>query len=221
MATTATKTVRDMVTRALRLARVTAVDEDPTAADADQAMDMLNSMIKGWQNEGHSLWYRSSMTLAMDGDPATSYTLPPARPLEIHSARWKGTATGSEIPMLPLTRDEYDELPNKSTTGTPTQYHYDRQRENARFYIWPILSAASATASILITYTREAEDITSLSDVLEMPGEWWETTAYALASRLNDIYGQAVPSVIQRAEILEDKAFAFDREGSVFFGIGS
>ena len=84
-------------------------------------------------------------------------------------------------------------------------------------YIWPVLASATAE-TIQFTYDRELEDITLVSETLDVPGEWWETVVYSLAARLIETYGLPNPLVTQRAEMLLFDALAFDREGSVFFG---
>lgn len=215
MAVTGTKTVEDLTTQALRKARIAGIGEIPASDDSSQAIEELNMMLKGWQNDGLNLWTKTGGSLTLT--TAASYTLSPVRPLRILSARFRETATSNEIPMTEMMRDEYDELPNKSTTGTPTQFYYDRQREAALFYIWPILSAATAE-TVQFTYTREIEDMTSTSDTVDVPGEWWETVVYGLAARLIETYGLQNPNVTQRAEMLYFDALAFDREGSICFG---
>lgn len=215
MAVTGTKTVRDLVTSALRKIKVTDIGETPSAEDAAYALEELNNMLKGWQNAGYHLWCVASQSLTLTTSAA--HTLSPARPLEILSARFRETATGNEIPMLSMTRQEYDDLPLKTTTGTPTQYYYDRQREAAQFYVWPVLAAVSAQ-TVEITYTREIEDTTDLDDTVDVPAEWWEVVAYQLAVRLMDAYGKNLPRVDMMAQKLWDDAGAFDREASIFIG---
>lgn len=212
MGTTETKSVRDIVTAALRLARVTGIGEAASAEDAETARDVLDMMLKDWQNDGYHLWAKASGTLTLT--TAATYTLSPVRPLRILSARLK--RGGIEMPMQELTRDEYDNLPQKASTGVPTTFHYDRQREAARLYVWPVLAAANGE-EIAYTYEREVEDITSLNQEIDIPGEWWSAVVYGLASRMGDIVPVLNPNVVARAELLLAKAGAFDREESVYF----
>jgi len=216
MAVTATRTVRDIVTRALRKSRVVGVNQDPTSWDAKTAMHDLDDMLKEWQSSGFNLWTWTEGTKTLT--TAVSYDLAVVRPISIMNVRYKGT-DGVEVPMVPLTRWEYDSISDKDSTGTPSQFHYDRQREAAKLYIWPALASAT-TESIEFTYQREVEDITSLNDTIDMPGEWWSTVVYNLASRLIDTYALENPGVQARAEQLFKRQMAFDREGSVYFNRG-
>src|SRR6056297_1406907 len=213
MAVTNTRTVREICTRALRLAGVTPVGESAEAEDMDEAVETLNDMLKGWQGRAWGVWTVASQSLTLT--TAASYTLDPVRPLAVLNANLK--RDGIETPMTRMTRDEYDEIPDKDSTGLPTTYYYDRQRESALFYVWPVLSTADGE-TVEITYTREQEDIASPNDVVDVPGEVWEPVVYMLASRLMDVYGVSdKPLVAQRAEALRIEAEAFDREGSVYF----
>lgn len=211
MAVTGTKTVRDMVTFALRKAGIVAVGETVPTDVATVAMEELNFLQKE-QLSGVSAWVLSGMSHTLTA--AAAQTLDPVRPVRINSVRFK--RDGIELPMCALTRDEYDRLPNKATTGTPTQYHYDRQREAARLYVWPVLGTA-AGETLEITYLRELEDVASMNDTLDAPAEWWSAVGYQLAVRICETTGTALPpTLVPRAEKLWAEAEAFDSEGSVW-----
>ena len=214
MATTGTKTHRQIATAALRKAGIVGWGEEAEAEDAAQALDELDVMLKGWQNKGYNLFTKASGTLILT--TAASYTLSPVRPLRILSARLKRV---TELPMTRMTREGYDNLPDKTATGTPTQFYYDRQREDARLYIWPVLSVVNGE-TIEYTYEREVEDATSLNGVLDMPAEYYEAVIYNLAARLQEsiplVNGN--PRVVPRAQELLREALAADQEGSIFFG---
>ncbi len=212
MAVTGTYTVRDIVNDAMRKAGVVAVDEDATAEEADIAMRCLNRMLKAWQTYRFNLWTKTSMSVS--ATTAASYTLNPVRPMRILSIRWKNTAA-LETTMQQMTRDEYDTLPNKVSTGTPTTWMYDRQREAAKLYVWPV-PASVTTETLEITYEREIEDA-ALSDVVDVPGEWWEAVVYGLASRVAEDFEKSVPKIDARATDALMLALADDREESVFF----
>lgn len=197
MATTGTQTVRDIVTDALLDLEVVSIGEALPADLAAHAVRVLNRVMKSWQlRDDAPAFLKASQTLALT--TAASYTLNPARPIRILSARFK--RNGQEIPMIPLSRDEYDELPIKTTTGTPTQFYYDRQKEAALFYVWPVLATANGE-TVQITYEREFEDV-EINDTIDLPGEWWDVAVLQLASRLAHAYGSeaAKQTVMMRAE---------------------
>lgn len=215
MAVTGTKYVLDLCTAALKKARIVGMGDTAEAEEIADAMSELNMMLKDWQTETGNVWTLTGGSLTLT--TANNYTLSPVRPLSIHNARFK--KSGIETPLTAITRREYDELPNKATTGQPVLYYYDRQKEAAKLYIWPALSVADGE-TIEYTYTRELEDIASTSDVVDLPGEMWSCAVYNLAARLAETYGLNRPDVQQRAMYLYERAMAFDQEESVFFAGG-
>jgi hypothetical protein len=213
MTTTNTYTVGQVCTRALRLCGASPKSQEPEASDMADAIIILDMMLKGWQGfEGLSY---VATTLSVTLTAANIYTLDPIRPVRILSCRFKRSSS-NEIEMIELTRDEYDELPNKDGAGIPTSFHYDRQREAARLLIWPTL-AVVAGETLEITYEREFTDMVQ-ADVIDVPGEWFEAVVYGLASRLIDEYGiQDRPQITARAVLAEAIAFGSERADSVFF----
>lgn len=208
-------TARELVLKAMRKVGIIAKDDEGDWNDIDEAKTSFDMMLKSWQNDGFNLWGVSSQTVPVTN--LAAHVMDPVRPLQVLSVRFK--RNGTEIPMCQMTRSEYDSLPRKDTTGTPTQFYYDRQRESARLYIWPLLAAPNGE-TLEITYQREFEDQTDLNSYPDIPGEWWETAVYGLGARLVDDFqlsGPDVDRVIRRSEALYARALSFDREGSVFF----
>lgn len=215
MATTATQTVQDIITDALLDLEVGSIGTAANATLAAHAVRALNRVMKAWQlDDAAPGFLKASQTLTLT--TAASYTLNPERPIRILSARFK--RNGQEIPMIRLTRDEYDNLPVKTTTGTPTQFYYDRQKEDALLYVWPVLASASGE-TVEITYEREFEDV-NINDDIDLPGEWWDVAVLQTASRLVHAYGSeaAKQSIPMRAEMALNKALGAAVDGeSVYF----
>lgn len=215
MAVTGTVTNLDICVSALRKAGVTAQDEAPTAYDIDLAKDTLDRMLKAWQNLDIDLFTVASQSVTLT--TAANYTLSPVRPLDVRQVNYKSTS-GIETPMIEMTREEYDSLPDKTSTGIPTSWYYDRQKENATLSIWPAMSSVSGE-TLEITYTREINDV-ALDAAADLPGEWWDAAVYGLAARLSDDYDinpTKSATLERKAAIYLDNALRFDREVSVFF----
>lgn len=210
MAVTGTQTVLDIVTDALLDLEVGAMGTAQKGIFTAHAVRHLNRIMKAWQlDDAAPSFLKASQTLTLT--TAASYTLSPERPVRILSARFK--RSGQEIPMIRLTRDEYDCLPIKTTTGTPTQFYYDRQKEDALFYVWPVLATA-AGETVEITFEREFEDV-DITDTIDLPGEWWDVAVLQLASRLVHAYGSeaAKQSIPMRAEMALNKALGAAMDG--------
>ena len=215
MAVTGTQTVRDIITDALLDLEVGSIGDEADATLAAHAVRVLNRVMKAWQlDDAAPSFLKASQSLPLT--TAASYTLSPERPIRILSARFK--RSGTEIPMIRLTRDDYDNLPVKTTTGTPTQFYYDRQKEDALFYVWPVLATA-AGETVEITYEREFKDV-EINDNIDLPGEWWDVAVLQTASRLVHAYGSeaAKQSIPMRAEMALNKALGAAVDGeSVYF----
>lgn len=229
MATDQKFIVSDIVKAALRKARITAIDEAPQAEDMVEGANALNRMLKGWQRKRWVSWTVSGMTVTLKANSqsyalgggfgpgfGSGFSTSGKRPIRIMSARYV-SAQGIETPMHRMTRQEYDDLPLKAAAGIPTTFYYDRQKDEGRMYVWPVLNAANGE-KMVITYERELEDITDPSQELDMPVEWHECVIYGLASRMGEDYGLDNPKVDARSQVLLQEMLAEDREESVFFG---
>lgn len=199
MATTATYTAGQVCTAAFRICGVVAIDRDAESAEMDIALMTLNVMMKALQIPTATLWKVSTGSISLT-DATASYTVP-GRPVNIDAVNLR--RAGIDLPMLALTWGEYRDLPDKAATGTPTQFHYQRLRETATLYVWPVLATA-AGETLEWTGRTELDDVTATSDAVDVPGEWYEALIYGLADRLCD----AFPVNPQRRQFIMGRAQA-------------
>ncbi len=173
----------------------------------------------------------STTTLALASDIFTvgteSYEITSAdvsapRPLKILECKRKGTA-GDEITVNMLTRNEYENLPNKTSNGAPISYHYDPTLDNGTFYIWQAPDAAAVTDwTIELVYQAPIEDVDLLTDSIDCPSENLEALSMNLTYRLSSVFGGLTASeksvLRQDAKDAIDLAEGYDQEdGSVYF----
>lgn len=211
MAVNGTYTARVLIADALRKIGVVAMDEPMTADQADHGLRAMNRMMKAWQNRGYNIWGAAEVAITLTTAASYAFT---ARPVSVESVRLRRGAI--DTPMQAFTRQEYFDLPQKTSTGTPTCYYFERQRDTATLYVWPVLAAANGE-TLRVLCTREFEDQTDLNAAPDVPSEWWDALVYGLAARLADDFSVNKPNVVARAEEELRLALAFDREGSVFF----
>jgi hypothetical protein len=200
-------TAREVVTFALRKIRVCSVAETPAAEDAEHARLELSLLLKTLALEAPHLWRQTFGTVTPLTFP--SFLLSP-RPITVVEARFRDIH-GRDLPMVEMTRQEYVDLPQKTSTGTPTSYYVDQQRDATTLYIWPMMAAAT-TEAIHYTYQRIIEDVSDLNEDLDIPQEHLELVGYELADRLLDTYGKDMPRVTARAAYLRGLARDHDRE---------
>jgi len=198
---------------ALKKIRVIGHTEDMAPEDAETALEELNLMLKGLQLEAPSLWRQTDGSVTLIAGTA-SYVLSP-RPHRVHEARYRSSAS-IDLPMWPMNRQEYVDIPLKTSGGVPTSYYVDYQRGAATMYVWPVPSVVT-TETIRYTFQRVFEDLDSLNDDIDIPAEHLETVGYQLAARLAETYGKDLPIVLKRAEYLLAISSAADREEYVQF----
>jgi hypothetical protein len=214
-------TRNEIIQESLELLGVVAAEETPAAADVETAARSLNMMIKSWQSKGISLWRQTegslgltagtaSFTMGAGGDFTTS------RPLRISSAR---LSVGSiETPLQEVSRAEYFDLPNKTSSGRPSLFYYDPQLGLGKIYLWPTV-AAGVTATLKFSFQRSVEDFDAAGDTPDFPQEHLEAISYNLAARLAPKFGTTIGQEVAAIAISSlDDLMGWDREpASVFF----
>lgn len=185
---------------------------------------VLNRMAKAWQTKGIHIWRYAEGSFATVAD-TESYTMGTGgsfttRPLKITSMRH--VANSIDTPMIPLTRQEYFDQPNKATSGKPSSFYYDPQggkTATGTLYIWPTDSAVN---SLEFTYLRQFDDFDASANDPDFPQEWLDCLVHNLALKLAPYYGVTdVADLRLEAERLLDEAQGYSREdpGSVYIGI--
>jgi hypothetical protein len=89
---------------------------------------------------------------------------------------------GLEITMSQLNRDDYTNFPNKSFSGRPLQFWYDKQYLVPRLWLWPVPN--DITAQVVVWIQRQIQDVGSLTNTIEVPQRWLESIIFLLASRV-------------------------------------
>lgn len=208
-------TARQVITSALQRINMLAEHETPSGQKAARAMRELNMMLKGWQKH-ENLWRLSEGVVTLTASTA-SYALSPV-PHRVVSARYR-SAGGIDLPMREMVRNEYYDLPLKTSTGIPTQYYIDYQRSAVTMYVWQLLTSVS-TETVQYTYQRKFEDVDALDNDIDVKPEHLEVVDFNLAARLADGYGRTgahIDRIIARAQMLLDEALDDDREDFIQF----
>lgn len=188
--------------------------EDMTARMVADAKRAANLMIKTWGAQ-ENLWRMTEGTLPLVASQA-SYSLTNPRPMRIHSVRRK--ISGIETPLTPMSRQEYFDQPNKTTSPSiPVSFYFDPQQASGVLYLWPAPSTETvASYTINLTYLRRMADFDASGNELDMPQEWLETFIYNLAVRLMTQYpvndAGIRNGIVGMAEMLYKQLNAFDAE---------
>jgi hypothetical protein len=163
---------------------------------------------------------------ASAGAMVADYSAPLVRPLRVPGARrYQFAPPGGqaiEIPVVPMARLDYANVPNKTTPGTVTQYFYDPQLGLGVMHVWP--APSDDGSALAFTAQRPLQDFTTQADTADLPQEWISVLRYNLARELAAEYDCPAQRFQMIAAIAAEKlalASAWDREPqSVLFGAG-
>lgn len=179
--------------------------------DIDSARRSINYMFSDWANNGPNLWAVDLQSITLlpgvlyyDLEPRTVSIL------QVYTRTLSG-AQATDLMMSPISRAEYDAIPNKAQLGQrPFQYYFQRTI-TPRLYIWQ----APQDVGITLFYHRMKiqEDAGAFTDSMDAPNRWMEAIAAGLAAKL------AVKFAPDRLEFLQGladgaygRAAAEDRE---------
>lgn len=110
--------------------------------------------------------------------------------------------TPTEIPVARINRDDYSNLPNKTSQGRPLQYWLNRQREYPIMNVWQVPNGDFTFAQIVCYVKRYIMDVGTMTQEIEVPQRWYDAIVYCLASKL----AEELPSVDpQMLPILDQK----------------
>ena len=118
---------------------------------------------------------------ASSGAVVFYYTTDLERALRVPDARRRqgSGSTATETEMVVYGKNEYQNLPNKSSSGAPTIFYYDPKQLHGDFFIWS--APTSIDDLIKFTYYKPLAAYASASDQGDFPDEWGQTIAYNLA----------------------------------------
>jgi hypothetical protein len=220
--------------RSLRMVGAYASTDSPRAEQVADALDVLNMMIKTLQIEG-LLWLKSFAQVTLVAGqyyyplgPAGAAHYWPAlttlitRPTRVWGLRRLNTS-GYEIPLANdgkcISRQEYEALPNKTTTGTVVQAYYDPQLVNGMLYVWPC-PATGVTDKLNFTVDRTLEDMINDDVTFDFPTEWAEPLTFMLAERLWWEYPDTSSNyqlLLTRSSAAKESIMSYNRENADTF----
>jgi hypothetical protein len=146
------------------------------------------------------------------------------RVLKLPKARLLTLSSMTEIPMTVMSRQEYEDLPQKNTApGTPTQFFYSPRRDTGLLYVWAV--ANTSAWAVRFTGYRSIQDYVDPTNTSDFPQEWASAILWNLALELTP--GKSVPEptynrIKERAGFYFDLLTSYDRESEpIQFGMDS
>jgi hypothetical protein len=179
--------------------------------DIDSARRSINYMFSDWANNGPNLWAVDLQSITLLPG-VLYYELEPRTVsiLQVYTRTMSG-AQATDLMMSPISRAEYDAIPNKAQLGQrPFQYYFQRTI-TPRLYIWQ----APQDVGVTLFYHRMKiqEDAGAFTDSMDAPNRWMEAIAAGLAAKLSVKFA---PDRLEFLQGLADGAYtraaAEDRE---------
>jgi hypothetical protein len=133
-----------------------------TGYDTTTARRSLNLMFADWANRGLNLWTVTQATQSLTSGTAT-YTFTTAYTDILEVVLRSG---GTDRDVSRISRSQYLSIPNKDTTGKPSQFYYSRLN-TPTITLWP--TPDSSSDSLVYYYVNRIQDADALINTTDAP----------------------------------------------------
>ena len=181
-----------------------------TGYDLKTAKRSLNLMLAEWSNRGLNQWTITQRTQTVTEDD-TEYSLG-TDVIDILSAVVRRSSV--DYYMERVSRDQYLSIPNKTSTGRPSQFFLDRQT-TPNLKIWP--APENSTDVIYYNALTRMDDADTFINTMDLPFRFYPCLAAGLA------YYIAIKRAPERIQLLKavyeeefDRAMQEDRDRASF-----
>ena len=181
-----------------------------TGYDLKTAKRSLNLMLAEWANRGLNQWTIEQRSFTTT--QGTSETALGTDVIDILSVVVR--RSGTDFAIDRLSRDEFLNIPNKTTQGRPTQFFLDRQI-TPNLKIWP--TPENSTDVVIYNALTRVQDADTQVNTLEVPFRFYHCLAAGLA------YYIAMKRAPQRLQLLKavyeeefERAMTEDRDRASF-----
>ena len=170
-----------------------------TGYHAVSARRSLNMLFSEFANRGINYWAVTQNTLSLVSGTA-SYALPSGT-IDIIDAVIRDGTTDQTINRVTIS--EYNQIPNKTTSGKPSQYMLDKQYTPV-IYFWNVPN--NSTYSMVYWAVNQLDDITASNQDTDVPYRWSDCISAGLAAKLALKYA---PDRFQLLNELYERSFNF------------
>lgn len=188
------RTVRNLIEDALKVQGVLAAGASLPDAHAEDGLSQTRLLLDGWNAARVAIGVQERLTVTWTANQrvrtlaASGADLAVARPLavDLWSVIPSGETDEAFSAKPPLTRQQYNEIPDKTTTGSYfTELHYEPTPTSGTASVYPV----PTTAPTLVLYVPKAHtsDL-ALGDTLAYAPGAEQAVLYALAKRLGPIF---------------------------------
>lgn len=204
-----TMTGLDLITAAMQARRVLALGRVPTAAESAYGIKTLNQMLKTMAGDGVGPWADEEATATITANVAEVALSPrPADVLSVHLA----ISSTNYRPLYRWEADQYAQLPNPTSSGSPTVYTLRQTISDTYLRVWPI---PTSNMTVNYRYVRVLEDVAA-DAAIDVPQDWIGDIEAMLAIRLT-AFANNNPDLPTLAAIAERRLYDKARPDSYTF----
>jgi hypothetical protein len=239
MSSTYTVTRDQIITLALRKLGVLEIGATPDPDTIANASMSLNLLIKMMSTDGLKLWKISELIIPITANQ-TSYTLGGAtstlmydslnptvaitdKPLKAIQGFYRNNQSSPpiDVPVMLISKQEYNILGSKKSTGVANTLFYDPRKLNGILYVYLTPDVYSQTnLQLHLIAQMPLDDLNSALEVPDFPNEWMNCLVWNLADQMSMEYGvpmNARQEIALRAAAYKTQLVDWDVETSSTF----
>ena len=239
MSSTYTVTRDQIITLALRKLGVLEIGATPDADTIANASMSLNLLIKMMSTDGLKLWKISELIIPITANQ-TSYILGGStstlmydslnptvaitdKPLKAIQGFYRNLQNSPpiDVPVMLISKQEYNILGSKSSTGVANTLFYDPRKLNGVLYVYLTPNTYSQTnLQLHLIAQMPLDDLNSALEVPDFPNEWMNCLVWNLADQMSMEYGvpmNARQEIALRANAYKTQLTDWDVEASSTF----
>jgi len=172
--------------------------DDPTSEQFSNYMNRLNDMVNFWQTQGLKLWLQYDLPIPLTAGQST-YTIGPGgsvsmtKPVRVIDNGYYLDINDIKRPLIMLSRDEYTRLSKVTQQGPLNSYFVDKQALQLIVKFWLTPDSWTATNGVAhLTIQQQVANVSSLTDVMNFPQEWFLALRWGLADDICTGQPQAI-----------------------------
>ena len=242
MSSTFTVSRDQIIKLALIKLNVLEIGDNPDAETINHMSMSLNLLIKQMATDGLKIWKNTELIVPVTanqttyilGGPTsvpmydsfdTGFTTPIVdKPLKLIQAWYRNNEATPpiDVPLQLLSKQEYNTMGSKYSTGVPNSIFYDIKQNNGIVYAYLTPNTFVATNYYLhLVMQMPMNDINKAQDIPDFPNEWMNCLVWNLADQVAMDY--TVPAnhraeIMSRAKAYKDQMTDWDVEStSTFF----
>ena len=163
MATSGTTTFDLSIDRVIERAYARCGMDLRTGYQLTAARDNLNLLFSEWGNRGIHLWKVINHTQTLTA--GTNVYTAPADASDVLEVVFRSGDT--DTTMTKISRSEYENLPNKTSQGTPSQYYIKRNLSSVKIHLY--LTPNTTGTQLNYYYVGRIEDVGAYTNTPDAP----------------------------------------------------